>query len=79
MNKIDEQSKKFNDLLVGKKVAEARYLTKDEADEWGLKKIPLVLFFSDNSLILFLSDNEGNNGGAAHYQKGDEQFTIPTL
>jgi len=77
--KDDSLEKKYTKLFKGKKISLARYMTREEAEEFGWTKIPLVLFFSDNSLIVFQTDEEGNNGGSAYYQKGDSYQIIPTI
>ena len=74
-----KHSKHFNDLLEGKKIAEARYMTLEEAESFGWYKRPLVLFFSDRSMLVFQKDDEGNDGGAAYYQEGENEEIIGTL
>ena len=50
--------------LVGKTIAEVRYMTDKEADGMDWDSKPLVIFFTDNSYIFASRDDEGNNGGA---------------
>ena len=67
MNKEEKKHiKKFN-YLIGKEIKEIRYMTKEEIEEWGWYKRPLVIFFTDNSFIIPQSDDEGNDGGALFY------------
>ena len=60
--------------LVGKKVVEARYLTKEEMVGLGWNESVLVLIFEDGTMVYPSQDDEGNGGGAFFGQdsKGKE-------
>tara|TARA_R100001082_G_scaffold90788_1_gene57402 strand:- start:54 stop:590 length:537 start_codon:yes stop_codon:yes gene_type:complete len=57
-------SKPYNDLLKGKIVRGAVYMSPEEAEEYGFYSQPLVIHFTDGTKIVPLSDEEGNDGGA---------------
>ena len=39
-------------------------------EEFGWYKNPLTMFFSDGSILMPQSDDEGNDGGAMWFQDG---------
>lgn len=64
--------------LVGLTIKSARYMTAEEAEEWGWYKRPVVIRFTNGSEMLVSADDEGNDGGSLFTNiKGLE--TIPTL
>jgi len=64
--------------LVGKKVSSITYMTEDqcEANLWYSR--PVVIIFDDDSYIIPLSDDEGNNAGALA-TSDDELPIIPVM
>lgn len=54
-------------FLVGKKISSVRYMSKVEADNFGWHKRPLVIRFTDGTVLLSQSDDEGNDGGAMYF------------
>ena len=64
-----EDAKHANNFtfLIGKKVESIRYVTKEEARDWGWDKRPLIIEFTDQTCIIPQSDDEGNDGGALYY------------
>jgi hypothetical protein len=80
--KDETHSAKFDKLLRGKKINSCRYMTREEADQFGWYKRPLIIVFTDESYIILQSDDEGNEGGAAFYEDipgGENYNTIYTI
>lgn len=66
--------------LKGKSVAAVRYLSPEEANKMGWYKRPLVIEFTDGTLIFSSSDDEGNDGGALFGQTKDgKELTFPII
>ena len=65
MSTRNTHSQKFSHLLVGRKIVACRYLSTDEMNSFGWYSNPLVLILDDATHIIFQSDDEGNDGGAA--------------
>jgi len=66
--------------LVGKKVKNVRYVTQEEAESMDWYSRPLVIEFTDGSLIFPSMDDEGNNGGALFGQgKDNVEWTFPVI
>jgi len=49
--------------LVGRKIVEVRYLTKEESDSYGWSYQPLVIHFDDSTILIPSADDEMNDGG----------------
>lgn len=52
--------------LVGKKIANVRYLTDKEQQEMGWFRKALVIIFSDGTYMFPSADDEGNDAGALY-------------
>tara|TARA_R100000742_G_C4250040_1_gene68448 strand:+ start:122 stop:397 length:276 start_codon:yes stop_codon:yes gene_type:complete len=58
--------------LVGKKITSARWLTQEEATNFGLTKIPFVIFFGDDGHYMIpICDDEMNDGGSIFCNWGE--------
>ena len=67
-------------LLLNKKIVHVRYMTKEEADDMGWDKRPVVIVLDDGSMCFISMDDEGNNGGSLFYQNQDiNSGVLPTL
>ncbi len=61
---MDKWAKKAHLFLVGKKIAQVRYLYSGELQEMGWNEGSLVIIFDDGSYIFASQDDEGNGPGA---------------
>lgn len=73
-------------LLLGKTVKDVRYMTRKDADKIGVEywnSMPIIIQFTDNTMITIASDDECNDGGAVlvlNDPKPDSDITLlPTL
>jgi hypothetical protein len=71
-------SKMANDLLAGKVVKEARYLTPKEAEDLGWENRPVAIFFTDGTYVFPSQDDEGNGAGAL-FTSDEKVPTLPVL
>ena len=55
---------KISKQLVGRKIVEVRWMTKEEADESYWDYQPVLLILDDGTALCPMSDSEGNNAGA---------------
>jgi hypothetical protein len=80
-NKIEKKWTRYGqEHLEGKTVERVRYLSKEEAQSMGWYSRPLVIEFTDGSLVFASQDDEGNDGGALFGQgPGGEELTFPVL
>lgn len=65
--------------LAGRTIMRVRYMTNEEVEEMGWYKKPVVLELSDNSLLIPMMDDEGNDGGSMIQFRKNGKSVIPTL
>ena len=56
--------RKLQRMLLGQKVEEIRWLTKEEAEESGWYYQPIQITFENGVMLAPMSDDEGNEAGA---------------
>jgi hypothetical protein len=71
-----KDTRKWNNMLVGRTIKEMRRLTDEEMRINGFHKNPMVLFLDDGTFILPQRDDEGNDGGALYVQSKNACSTI---
>ena len=75
MNTEQKWNKKA-ESLIGRKIVGARYMTKEEAEEWGFYSQPIVLLLDDRNFIFPSRDDEGNDAGALFSSKEEYEFPV---
>jgi hypothetical protein len=75
----DQQYAQNFTFLTGKTIASVRYMTKEEADEARWHSRPLIIRFTDGSVLIPQMDDEGNDGGAMFYQGDSGALLIHTI
>jgi hypothetical protein len=61
--------------ILGKRIVGVRHMTEDEVEMFGWQCQPYrttLIQLEDDSLIIVMSDPEGNNTGALYVQEGNE-------
>lgn len=78
MSKDKAHNEKFQKLLIGKTISRCSYMTEKTADDFGWYKRPLIIEFSDGSMLIPQMDDEGNDGGAVIYEDvpGKDNYDI---
>ncbi len=65
---MNDHEQRFTDeakkALVGKTVANVRYMTEMEANKTGFNRRALIIEFDDGTYIFPSQDDEGNDAGA---------------
>ena len=81
MNLTHKWTKLATEKLVGKKITNVEYMTKDECEHSGWSKRPICLQLDDNTWIYPQMDDEGNDGGVIYYsgKNVDDAETLPVL
>lgn len=79
-----KRNKYWNDYanknLKGKTIRSVRYMTKEECEDMMWYKRPIVIEFTDGTLVFPSMDDEGNDGGALFGQTKDgKELTFPVL
>ena len=62
--------------LKGKTIADARYMTEQEMNDFGWYNRSIVIFFTDGSYMIPQQDNEGNGAGALWLAGGKSKETL---
>ena len=70
---------KARKLFEGKKIVSVRYMTEKEAEENDMDARPLCFKLNDGTIVIPLSDDEGNNGGAFQLIKKDQTYLLPVM
>ena len=70
---------KARKLFEGKKIVSVRYMTEYEAEENDMEARPLCFKLDDGTIVIPLSDDEGNNGGAFQLIKKDQTYLLPVM
>ena len=65
MSNYSKHIDKFLPILVGKKISAIRRMTDKEIENFGWYKHPIVIVLDDDTQIVLMADDEGNDGGSA--------------
>ena len=68
-----------NQVLLNKKIVQARYLTDAEQNAFNWQNKCVVLQLDDDTLVFPCADNEGNNAGSLHWNKDGDWGVLPKL
>ena len=72
----NEQAKK---ILLGKKIIQVKYVNSEEADKYMWHKRPISFTLDDNTRLIVMADDEGNDGGALCYLNDNVDDVLPVL
>ena len=70
---------KARKLFEGKKIISVRYMTEKEAEENDMSARPLCFKLDDGTIVIPLSDDEGNNGGAFQTINKEKCYLLPVM
>lgn len=65
--------------LKGKTIHSVEHMGEEQATDIGWSKRPIVITFTDGSILVPMSDDEGNEGGAAIYAYEGLEDVIGTM
>jgi hypothetical protein len=66
-SEIPALRKQWNDqakALIGRRIIEARYLTRTECDQQGWGQSALLIVLDDGTMVFPMADDEGNHAGS---------------
>jgi len=87
MKKLDQMSRKELDayweniakgLLLGKKIVNVRYMTKEEMGQMGWYERS-VAFQTEDGIWFFPSRDDEGNGGGALFTSDDKESCLPVM
>jgi hypothetical protein len=76
---MDVHLKKFNEYLKGKTIKNVSWLGEKDMETLMWYKRPVVIEFTDGTILIPQSDDEGNDGGSMYYQDDKVSDTIYVL
>ena len=76
---MDVHLKKFNKYLKGKTIKNVSWLGEEDMETLMWYKRPVVIEFTDGSILIPKSDDEGNDGGSLYYHDDKVSDTIYVL
>jgi hypothetical protein len=76
---MDVHLKKFNEYLKGKTIKNVSWLGEKDMENMMWYKRPVVIEFTDGTILIPQSDDEGNDGGSMYYQDDKVSDTIYVL
>jgi hypothetical protein len=65
---MDKHLKQFNKYLKGKTIKEVTWLGDKDMENLMWYKRPVIIHFTDGTILIPQSDDEGNDGGSMYYQ-----------
>tara|TARA_R100001015_G_C4635272_1_gene204377 strand:+ start:4156 stop:4404 length:249 start_codon:yes stop_codon:yes gene_type:complete len=66
-------------VLEGKKIIKAEYISEEEALRYGWDYRGVSLILDDNTRIIVMRDDEGNNAGVLAYLNEGVDSVLPVL
>ena len=79
LKKASNWDKTANIILKGKKIVSVGYMGQTEADNYGWSKRPVTFILDDDTRLIVMQDDEGNNGGALAYLNEGVDSVLPVL
>ena len=79
LKKASNWDKTANIILKGKKIVSVGYMGQTEADNYGWRKRPITFILDDDTRLIVMQDDEGNNGGALAYLNEGVDSVLPVL
>ena len=65
-------TKLAGNVLLGKKIVHVKYMSEEEAEEFGWDYRPVAFKLDDGTWVVAQSDDEGNDGGVLYYSHKDQ-------
>ena len=79
LKKASNWDKTANIILKCKKIVSVGYMGQTEADNYGWSKRPITFILDDDTRLIVMQDDEGNNGGALAYLNEGVDSVLPVL
>ena len=79
LKKASNWDKTANIVLKGKKIVSVGYMGQTEADNYGWSKRPITFILDDDTRLIVMRDDEGNDGGALAYLNDGVDSVLPVL
>ena len=78
-NLTDRWNKQAKKVLLGKKIVQVKYVDSEEAEKYMWHKRPISFTLDDNTRLIVMQDDEGNDGGALGVTKDNKFDVLPVI
>ena len=65
--------------LLGKTISRVEYMGTEECDKYGWYSRPITFILNDNTRVIAMCDDEGNNGGVLTCLTSKSEEVLPVL
>ena len=79
LNTYQRWDETANIVLKGKKIVKVEYMSAKETKSYGWYKRPVTFTLDDNTRIIAMADDEGNDGGVLAYLNKGVDAVLPVL
>ena len=79
LNTYQKWDETANIVLKGKKIVKVEYMSAKETKSYGWYNRPVTFILDDNTRIIAMADDEGNDGGVLWYGTKDNEGVLPVL
>ena len=79
LNTYQRWDETANTVLKGKKIVRVEYMSTKETKSYGWYKRPVTFTLDDNTRIIAMADDEGNDAGVLAYLNKDVDSVLPVL
>ena len=79
LKKASDWPKTANIVLKGTKIVSVGYMGQTEADNYGWSKRPITFILDDDTRLIVMRDDEGNDGGALAHMNEGVNSVLPVL
>ena len=66
-------------VLLGRKIVRVEYMSGKECDEYMWYKRPITFILDNNTRVIAMCDDEGNDGGVLTCLNGKSEEVLPVL
>ena len=85
MSKLSEHeietkwTKRAQNVLFGRTIVKCHYMSKENCEDWGWYKRPIVFELDNGTVVVAQCDDEGNDGGVLWYTDKSKEDVMPVL
>tara|TARA_R100000234_G_scaffold110475_1_gene82871 strand:+ start:758 stop:1006 length:249 start_codon:yes stop_codon:yes gene_type:complete len=72
-------TKVAENTLLGRQIVRVEYMGQDECDDYMWNKRPITFVLDNNTRVIAMCDDEGNDGGVLTCLTKNKEEVLPTL
>ena len=79
INLTERWTKVAENVLLGRQIVRVEYMRQDECDRYMWDKRPITFVLDNNTRVIAMCDDEGNDGGVLTCLTKDKEEVLPVL